>query len=208
MQTENNPSANDPIGEGLTFEKVWVMFQETDRRRDELNQKFKEEMAELRESQKKTDKQMKETDRKIGELGNRFGKLAEHLVAPGIMEKFNKKGFNFTRCSNAVLIKEAGNPDALAEIDIMLENGEIVIAVEVKASAKPADVDKFVKRMELLRRTADQRPDTRKYQGAVAVAIMNQSLRDYILQSGFYAIEQTGDTVKLTIPKGFVPREW
>ena len=62
--------------------------------------------------------------------------------------------------------------------------------------------------MEILRGIADKRGDKRKYQGAVAGAIMNQAMREAILQNGFYLIEQTGDTVKLTIPEGFVPRDW
>ena len=29
-----------------------------------------------------------------------------------------------------------------------------------------------------------------------------------ILKNGFYLIEQTGDTVKITMPEGFTPRDW
>jgi hypothetical protein len=62
--------------------------------------------------------------------------------------------------------------------------------------------------MEVLRREADRKNDKRKYYGAVAGAIMVENMRDVILQNGFYLIEQTGDTVKITIPEGFIPREW
>jgi hypothetical protein len=175
---------------GLTFEQVWAGIQE------------------LKESQKETDRKMRETDRKIGELGNRFGELAEHLVAPGIMEKFNALGFNFTERSQDKEIREANNPHACIEIDLLLENGDIVMAVEIKSKPKQADVDKHITRMEVLRRTADRRQDKRKYRGAVAGAIMTQNLRDYVIQNGFYLIEQSGDTVKLSIPEGFMPREW
>jgi hypothetical protein len=44
--------------------------------------------------------------------------------------------------------------------------------------------------------------------GAIAGAIMSNEMRAYILKKGFYAVEQTGDTVKINAPKGFVPREW
>ena len=37
---------------------------------------------------------------------------------------------------------------------------------------------------------------------------MNKEIRSYIHKTGFYAIEQTGDTVKINIPKDFTPREW
>ena len=90
VQTENTPSP----GEGLTFEKVWASIQE------------------LKELQKENAIKMEETDRRIGELGNRFGELAEHLVAPSIMKKFNALGFEFTERSLDKEIIEPGNPNA------------------------------------------------------------------------------------------------
>ncbi|MDR0443801.1 MAG: hypothetical protein LBH44_10375, partial [Treponema sp.] len=62
--------------------------------------------------------------------------------------------------------------------------------------------------IDILRRRADARKDTRKFRGAIAGAIMLDSVRDYAHQMGFYVIEQTGDTVKITVPEGFMPREW
>jgi hypothetical protein len=90
----------------------------------------------------------------------------------------------------------------------MLENGDIVIAVEVKAKPVPKDIDKHIERLEVLRRRADARNDTRKFQGAIAGAIMTDEVREYTHSAGFYVIEQTGDTVKINIPKDFKPREW
>ena len=177
------------VTETLTFEKVWAMFQETDRQ-------FKE-----------TRKQMKETDRKIGELGNRFGELAEHLVAPSIKEKFNALRFTFDTVSQNVQISDSSKR-CIAEIDLMLENGDTVMAVEIKAKPLQKHVDEHVQRMEVLRRRADARNDIRKFQGAIAGAIMSESVRDYAHKTGFYVIEQTGDTVKINIPVDFTPREW
>ena len=182
------------MAEALTFEKVWAMFQET-------AQRFKETDLKMQE----TDRKMRETDRKIGELGNRFGELAEHLVAPSIREKFNALDFNFDTVSQNVQISDAS---CKTEVDILLENGDTVIAVEVKAKPLQRDVDEHINRMDILRRRADARHDTRKFQGAIAGAIMNDAVRDYAHKAGFYVIEQTGDTVKINIPDGFKPREW
>jgi hypothetical protein len=163
-------------------------------------------MRELDRQMKETDRQMKETDRKIGELGNRFGELAEHLVAPSIKEKFNALGYHFDEISQD---KEIVYPDGkYLEVDILLENETFSIAVEVKAKPKIPDIDDHIKRLEFLRRHMDKRHDGRKLQGAIAGAIMPQNVRDYTLKSGFYVIEQTGDTVKIDVPKGFIPREW
>jgi hypothetical protein len=202
---------NHPAGESLTFERIWELFRETDRRMKETDERMKETAERMKETDKlikENAKQMKETDRKIGNLSNRFGELAEHLVSPGIREKFNELGFNFTEQSMDKEIREPDNPNSYAEIDLLLENGDIVIAVEIKSKPRETDIDKHINRMEILRRSANRRKDTRKYQGAIAGAIMGQLVRDYIIQNGFYAIEQTGDTVKLTIPEGFTPREW
>jgi hypothetical protein len=209
-----------PSGEGLTFEKMWAIIQENDRKfrekMEESDRKFREEREESdrkfreerEESDRKFQKEREITDRKIGALSNRFGELAEHLVAPSIMEKFNEIGFFFTRKSQDIEITEPGNPNTYMEIDFLLENGDIAIAVEVKAKPKQKDVDDFVLKMEKLRCRADKRNDKRHYRGAIAGAIMGKAVRDYAIGKGLYVIEQTGDTVRINIPKGFTPKDW
>jgi hypothetical protein len=179
---------------GLTFEDVWAAIME------------------LRESTKETERiikeSSKETDRKIGELGNRFGELAEHLVAPSIHEKFNALGYHFDAVSpGGTEIKDPGS-ETYAEIDILLQNTECIVAVEVKSKLREKDVDAHVRRLEIFRRWSDKHGDKRKIRGAMAGAIVSREARRYALQAGFYVIVQTGDTVKIDIPKGFIPRDW
>ena len=204
-----------PTGEGLTFEKVWAMSQETDRKMQETDRQMKETdrkmqetFRQMKEEREKTDRIVKDLCRQMGGLHNRFGELVEHLVAPSILEKFNEAGFFFTKEYTDLKIREPSNPDVLVEIDIMLENGDVVVAVEVKAKPDYSDIEDLKTKMEVLRREADRYGDTRKYRGALAGAIMSQELCKQILKNGFYLIEQTGDTVRLTIPEGFTPREW
>ena len=192
------------MAEALTYEKVWEMFQEMSR---ETDRRMRESREQMQESDREIREQMRETDRMIGELGNRFGELAEHLVAPSINEKFKDFGFTFEEISRDKTIKDSSGK-FLAEIDILLENGDVVIAVEVKAKPVEKDVEKHITRMEILRHRADLRKDTRKFQGAIAGAIMNDEIRRHINKAGFYAIEQTGDTVKISVPEGFVPKQW
>ena len=182
--------------EALSFEKVWAMFQETDRKFQETDRKIE-----------KTRWEIEQTGLQMGYLNNRFGELVEHLVAPSIKEKFLALNFNFEHISqNHKISDKEGH--RLAEIDLLLENGDIVIAVEVKSKPLQKDVDDHVHRMEILRQRADIRHDTRKLQGAIAGAIMGDEVRDYAHKTGFYVIEQTGDTVKINIPEGFKARVW
>jgi hypothetical protein len=105
-------------------------------------------------------------------------------------------------------ITDPGNPEADAEVDILLENGDIVVAVEVKSKPNVDDVNDHIQRMEILRRYADKKQDKRRYQGAIAGAVMSEAVRRYILKKGFYVIEQTGDTVQINVPQGFKACEW
>jgi hypothetical protein len=203
---EAQPRTHEPQM-GLTFEKVWAMFQETDRKMQETDRKMQETDRKMRESHQETERVLRETSRIVGDLGNKFGELAEHLVAPNIAEKFNALGYSFTYVTNHTKIRD-GNGQIMAEVDVLLNNRDFVMAVEVKAQPTEEHVREHVKRMEALRRYADAHGDGRKHIGAIAGAIMNDQVKRYAFKSGFYVIEQSGDTVKVGAPEGFKPREW
>jgi predicted nuclease with TOPRIM domain len=185
------------------------LLAEADRRIAETNRLQKETAEQMKETDRRmeeTARQMKLTDKKIGDLGNRFGELAEHMVGPSINEKFNALGYHFDAMSPN---REVFSPDGKsAEIDIYLENDEFSIAIEVKSKPLEKDVDRHVERMGIIRRHADKHHDTRKLQGAIAGAIMAETVRNYALKAGFYVITQSGDTVEIDVPEGFKPREW
>jgi len=194
----------------LQMQETDRLVQENAERQKETDRQMQENARQLKETKElveTTFQRMKQADKQLGELTNRFGELAEHLVAPNILEKFNAHGFTFNRVyQNPDIIDTKGN--RIAEIDILLENGGTVMVVEVKAKPKQKDVEGHIQRMEVLRRDADERNDKRVYMGAIAGAIMPKELRHFIIKTGFYAIEQTGDTVMINIPEGFKPRKW
>jgi hypothetical protein len=194
--------------QGLTFDDVWAALMELRERTEETDRIVKENALQMKETKRVLKESGQETDRRMGELGNRFGELAEHLVAPSIHEKFNALGYHFDAVSpGGTEIKDLGG-ETYAEIDILLQNTEYLMAVEIKSKLLEKDVDTHVRRLEILRRWADKHRDSRKIRGAVAGAIVTREVRRYALQAGFYVIVQTGDTVKIDIPKGFIPRDW
>ena len=209
---------------GLTFEKVWAMFQETDRRMQETDRRMQETDRKIQETalqMKETDRkmqetdrkmqetalQMKETDRKISKLGSRIGDLVEELIVPNILEKFNKLGYVFGKVAPNVRYRDSQGV-YIAEVDILLENGDAALAVEVKTTLTDSDVRDHLRRMEKLRRYADEHQDKRKLLGAVAGAIAPEEVKALAVKSGFFVLEQSGDTVKISVPEGFKPREW
>jgi predicted GTPase len=44
--------------------------------------------------------------------------------------------------------------------------------------------------------------------GAIAGAIYEDEVKEAVSEAGFFVIEQSGDTMKIDVPDGFVPREF
>jgi hypothetical protein len=197
------------------------MFQESvreqDRRSQELDRRFQEtdrQFQETRRMMQETDRQfqetrqmMRETDRKISRLGSRIGDLIEELILPNLTDKFNKLGYTFGKAAAGVKYSDAQGR-FIAEVDLLLENGGTVLVVEVKTNLTTLDVKDHVKRMEKLRVYADEHQDGRKLLGAVAGAITSGGVKDYAVKQGFFVLEQSGDTVRISVPNDFKPREW
>jgi hypothetical protein len=206
---------------GAAFEDAWTMFKETerlikemgletDRRMQETDRRMQEtdrRMQETDRQMQETDRRMQETDRKIGKLSGRLGEIIEHLMSPKLHEKFEDLGYRFNHTSRNHEIKGA-DKKRLTEVDILLENGDYALAVEVKTRLSTEDVKDHVKRMEILRRVADDHGDGRKYLGAVAGAVIDGEVSAYALRNGFFVIIPSGETVDIETPEGFKPRIW
>jgi hypothetical protein len=96
----------------------------------------------------------------------------------------------------------------LAQIDLVLENGEYSVAVEVKSRPKEDDITKHVKRLETLRQYMDKHHDSRVIRGALAGAVFSENVKWAAIEAGLYVIVQSGDTMNIESPAGFIPKEW
>jgi Fe-S cluster assembly scaffold protein SufB len=211
-----------------TPEEIWAIFREAARHHKEIDrmmqesaqarkeiermeqesaQRRKEMEQESAQRRKAIDRQLEKNSRQIGALGIHMGKVMEHLMSPKLHEKFEALGYDFNHSSRNHEIKDH-NKQRLAEIDVLLENGEYAMAVEVKTHLRTKDVKDHVKRMEILRRVADQHEDKRKYLGAMAGAIVDQEVLAYALKNGFYVIIPSREAVNVEAPEGFKPRIW
>jgi hypothetical protein len=202
-----------PTGEGLTFEKVWAMFQETDKKFQETRQMMEKNAKEAEERRKEAEERHKELDRivkqnsrQMGRLHNKFGQLAEHLVAPGIVKRFNEIGYHFTLVSTKGGKIHDANGNTLTQIDILLENEKLVIAVEVKVRPDFKDINQHKKRMEIIKNSYLGRD--RQLLGAIAGAIFEDTVKEETNKAGFFVIVQSGDTMKIEMPEGWAPMEY
>jgi hypothetical protein len=77
---------------GLTFEKVWAMFQESDRKWQETRREMKESQKETerkwQETREKNEREIKEiqkeTQKIVSDLGRKFGTIIEYMFIPNL----------------------------------------------------------------------------------------------------------------------------
>jgi hypothetical protein len=194
----------------LNFEKVWAMFQETDRKFQETDRQFKETDRKFQEAREESDRQdqkarlelkeiRRETQKILDDLGRKLGVVDTYMFIPNLHTQFHRFGFTFGKSSTNLFIQDRIH-QIHTEVDVLLENGDCAMAVEIKTQPNSNDIRDHVERMEKLRQWADLHNDNRKLYGAIAGAIFPDNVLNYALKRGFYVIEQSGDTLNVTAP--------
>jgi arsenate reductase-like glutaredoxin family protein len=156
-------------------------------------------VADIGIAHKELVKAHKETARQMGDLGNKFGDIAEQMLTPALVEKFEKLTFPFTQISRNAQWKKK-ELDLSVELDALLENGKAAMVVEVKSKLNKEYVNDFIEKMEKVRRFADLKGDTRQFYGALAAMTADDTVIKYALSKGFYLIMPSGEDVKITKP--------
>ncbi len=200
-----------------SFEKVWLMFQETNKqfketkeifkKRDAENDKrFKETKEILKKRAIENDKRADKTDKRIKELNNLFtsqwGKLIESLVEGDLIHLLNEKG---------VLVKETmervkGNHEGTSfEFDIIAINGKEIVVVEVKTTLRPNDVEHFISKLKNVKLWLEYFSDKTVY-GAMAYLRADAGSNRMAENKGLFTIKATGSSASVGNRKDFVPR--
>ena len=179
--------------------EIWAIINETNRTIQETNEQMKK-------SNEAAERRIKENDRQIGKLGNRLGEIIEYMVAPDLLEKFEKLGLTFEKTSKDNLFKDKDGK-FLFEVDILLENTNMALAIEVKSKPTIGDVCEHTERLAKMRIFSDSKGDNRKFMAAIAGAVVTDDVRNYALKHGFFVIEPSGEIFTILQPHG-KPREW
>ncbi|MDR0663530.1 MAG: hypothetical protein LBF80_05580 [Spirochaetaceae bacterium] len=194
-------------GKSLSFEKVWAMFEETERFMKELSEKADRRQA---ETQKEVAAMCKRVDRvceNVGGLNRSIGELIETLVASRLWEKF--PNHNLVRAYRRMPIYDETH-HIKTDIDILLSDTVEAMAVEVKRELDDEDaVNRHLRRMELIRAYPPAEIVNKKLLGAMAGGFVSADAASYAYEAGFYVLELTGESVHLIPPPlGFEPRAW
>jgi hypothetical protein len=185
------------------FDRLQKLHEETEKTLRKANEETEKTLNKAIEENRKANAETERTlNKAIGGLGKTLGSLVEHILIPGLPQKFKKLGYSFNRIATYKFAE-----GVYAQIDGMLENGEQAVAVEVKTTLRQSDIDDHLNRMEKIRKYADEHGDKRKFMGAMAATITDEATKNYALKKGLFVIEPSGEDVKVTKPEGEV-RVW
>ena len=199
---------------GGYFDDIKALFRETDRQFKETDRQFKETDRQFKETDrqfketdlkfKETDRKFKETDRKISSLGDRLGDFAQEMVRPAVVRLFQERGYDVHVVSPRVSIQRDGEA---MEIDLLVTNDNVALAVECKSRLGVEDVREHLMRLEKIKRLMPRLQDSR-IMGAVAGMVVLDEAARYAYRQGLFVLAQSGDAVIIRNDDQFQPREW
>ena len=185
-------------GKTLDFPTVWAYLI-----------KLGEKVDKMADKVDKTADTVRDLSKNVGGLNGSMGELIETLFAPHLGEKFDRWNYGLKRSFSRVRIYDDTNR-LRSDIDILLSNTTVCMAVEVKRwLEKKEHVDDHIKRMELIRTYPPAEVKGKTLLGAIVGAVVTEEAREYAEQSGFFVLELTGEDVRLLDPpEDFQPKEW
>jgi hypothetical protein len=177
---------------GLTFEKVWAMFQEMSQGADKGIQKTDWDIEELPES--------------FDDVDISQWELVEKLKPAHLLKKFEALGFDFNQSFQNHSVGD--KTQYHVEVEMMLLNETIGVVVESKPTMTQSDIDEYETRMEILSHDPKSPFAYLKLHGARAFVKASKVEQQYARDKGFFVIELTGDTIKIDMPEGWTPKTW
>ena len=216
-----------------TYEDILNLFRETDRKFQNTERLLKEQFQEtdrkfqdterlLKEQSQETDRKFQDTERllkegaeatrleikalskNLGDIGNRLGEFVEHRVMPTVVRLFQAQGLEVHAVHSDIKAKRDGEG---IQVDLLVVNDGVLIAIECKSKMTTAYVDQHIERMNKFKKMIPAYRHHRAY-GAVAALVMPESVAEYAEEQGFYVLVQSGETLAIRNEAEFRAKAW
>ena len=165
-------------------------MQETYRRIKEMQEMHQETGRYLKETYEKTEQQIKEINKNYGGFTNEFGKMIEDLCKPAALEIFKKEGIGIDHIYEGP--RHGRKEEEEIEVDVLLCNKTVAVAVEVKTTCFKKDVDYFLKQMKRFKEIFHEFEGKTIYLAIAAMRFANGSDK-YALRNGLYVLSPLSD---------------
>ena len=151
---------------------------------------------------------VKENYKKIDIFDNYRTDIVRYVLLPCLAEKFREFGIEFTEYYHDGSITDEEN-NIYVHIDAALRDGDKEMIVEVKSEPTTDDIREHIERMEKIQTHAKRYNYKRIHLGAIMGVVINDTVKTFALEKGFYVIEPSGEEFAITVPEGvYSPREW
>jgi hypothetical protein len=166
------------------------MILATSEQMKETDQRAKEIREEMREIYEKTEKQIKEINKSYGGFTNEFGKMIEDLCKPAALKIFKKEGIGIDHIYEGPRHGRKGEEEI--EVDVLLCNKTVAVAVEMKTTCFKKDVDYYLKQMKRFKEIFHEFEGKAIYLAIAAMRFANGSDK-YALRNGLYVLSPLSD---------------
>lgn len=189
-----------------TFEDVWRALMEFKSHLQETERVMQANAAAAEKRSREMDKRMQELSKQIGGHANRLGEFVQEMVKPAAVRLFQERNLPVHQViSNHKVLDD--NRQFVMEIDLIVINTDMMIALECKSKLTQEDVDDHLERLEKIKQYI---PQYRNYTvlGGVAAMVIPETVSRYAHRNGLYVLSQSGDAVEIRNPSGFEAKEW
>ena len=173
-----------------SWSELHAMILATSEQMKETDQRAKEIREEMREIYEKTEKQIKEINKNYGGFTNEFGKMIEDLCKPAALKIFKKEGIGIDHIYEGPRHGRKGEEEI--EVDVLLCNKTVAVAVEVKTTCFKKDVDYYLKQMKRFKEIFHEFEGKTIYLAIAAMRFANGSDK-YALSNGLYVLSPLSD---------------
>jgi hypothetical protein len=195
----------------VTLDDIFALFRESEQQLKETRQIFKENQQAFEERHRIAEqemaalrKQVEQTNKQVGGLTSRWGEFVENMIKPAAARIFREQGIDVHYTAMRV---KGDDERGSMEIDILVENGNEIVAIEVKSHLEVRNVKRFLQTLERFKEAFPKYQNYKLY-GAVAGIKIDEKADEYATQEGLFLIEPAGDSVIIANSQNLKPKIW
>ena len=174
----------------------------TDEQMRKTDEQMRQTDQQIRESQRKTDDDIRKL---AGLFTTQWGKLVEALVEPGTVALFQQRGLLITKSHRRSEGRDASG--SLIEIDVLLVDGDTVVAIEVKTTCRPSDIEWHLDKLGRFKQAFSEYAD-KKVQGAIAALTFESESNRFAYKNGLWVLRCVDGVTTIANDQNFVAKSF
>lgn len=153
------------------------------------------------------DEEIRALNRKLGEMSNWLGEFAEYQILPAATRLFREQNLPLHEVY-VRLRQEDEEGYGIYEVDILVANSNVAVALEVKNTLRQRDVEEHLERLEKMKKYPLKVIRNTDVYGAVAGMVVKKEVEDFATRKGLFVIRPSGDSAEISNAAVVKPKIW